>query len=58
MDDVGRVLADALIDAVAEADPVRTARVMDRLAGLSGPGWLRLDELARRPYWGSRRLTR
>ena len=48
----GRVLADALVDAVAEADPVGTARVMDQLAGLSGPGWLRLDELARRPYWG------
>jgi hypothetical protein len=48
----GRVLAGALIDAVAEADPVRTARVMDQLAGLRGPGWLRLDELARRPYWG------
>jgi hypothetical protein len=52
MDGVGRVLADALIDAMAEADPVRTARVMDQLGGLSGPGWLRLDELARRPYWG------
>jgi hypothetical protein len=48
----GGVLARALIDAVAGADPVRTARVMDQLAGLSGPGWLRLDELARRPYWG------
>jgi hypothetical protein len=48
----GRVLANALVDAVAEADPAGTARVMDQLAGLSGPGWLRLDQLARRPYWG------
>ena len=48
----GGVLANALIDAVAEADSVRTARVMDQLAELSGPGWLRLDELARRSYWG------
>jgi hypothetical protein len=52
MDGVGRVLADALIDAVVGADPVRTARVMGQLAGLSGPGRLRLDELARRPCWG------
>ena len=48
----GRALIGALADVVMEADPVRTARVMDQLAGLSGPGWLRLDELARRPYWG------
>ena len=48
----GRVLADALVAAVAGADPVRTARVVGQLAGLSGPGWLRLDELARGPYWG------
>jgi hypothetical protein len=48
----GRVLANALVDAVAEADPAGTARVMDQIAGLSGPGWLRLDQLARRPYWG------
>ena len=47
-----RVRADALIDAVVGADPVRTAHAMDQLAGLSGPERLRLDELARRPYWG------
>lgn len=47
----GRVLTDALVDAVTAADPVRTARVRDQLGRLSGPGWLRLDELARRSYW-------
>jgi hypothetical protein len=49
--DAGRVLAGALVDAVTAADPVRTARVRDQLGRLSGPGWLRLDELARRSYW-------
>ena len=49
--DAGRVLTDALADAVTAADPVRTARVTDQLGRLSGPGWLRLDELARRSYW-------
>lgn len=50
--DVDRVLARALADAVTEADPGRAALVMARLAGLSGPGWLRLDEAARRPFCG------
>lgn len=49
--DAGRVLAGALVDAATAADPVRTARVRDQLGRLSGPGWLRLDELARRSYW-------
>lgn len=30
--------------------PAKTALVMAQLARLSGPGWLRLDESARRPY--------
>ena len=47
----GRVLADALTGAVAGADPVAAARVLDQVGELSGPGWLRLDELARRVYW-------
>jgi hypothetical protein len=47
--DAGRVLIAALADAVTEADSVRTARVIEQLAMLSGVGWLRLDELARRP---------
>lgn len=44
-----RRLADA-VARVSDADDRRL--VMDELAVLSGAGWLRLDELARRPYWG------
>lgn len=51
-DSEDRELAGALADAVTDPDPARTALVMARLAGLSGPGWLRLDESARRPYAG------
>lgn len=40
-------LLRAVADAVIAPDPVRLASVAARLAGLSGPGWLRLDELAR-----------
>jgi hypothetical protein len=47
-----RELAGALADAATDPDPARTALVMARLAGLSGPSWLRLDESARRPYAG------
>lgn len=43
-------LAGDLADAVTDPDPARAALVMTRLAGLTGPGWLRLDESARRPY--------
>jgi HEAT repeat protein len=46
-----RTLIAALADAVAEPDPVRFARVTEQLTGLDGPGWLRLDEMARRPSW-------
>lgn len=48
----GRALIALLADVVAEADSAGADQVMARLAELSGPGWLRLDELARRPYWG------
>jgi hypothetical protein len=40
-------LLRALADAVVDQDPARVAPVTARLASLSGPGWLRLDELAR-----------
>jgi hypothetical protein len=43
-------LTNALADAVTDQAPAKTARVMAQLAGLTGPGWLRLDESARRPY--------
>jgi hypothetical protein len=44
-------LIAAFADAVAEPDPTRSAAVLEQLAKLDGPGWLRLDELARRPSW-------
>lgn len=47
-----RELADALAGAVTDPVPATAALVMARLAGLSGQGWVRLDELARRPYRG------
>jgi hypothetical protein len=39
---------------VLAADPARISRLAAGLAGLSGPGWLCVDELARRTSW---RLT-
>jgi hypothetical protein len=51
-DTAGRTLAESLAEAVTEANPDTAARVMTRLAGLDGRGWLRLDESARRTYWG------
>jgi hypothetical protein len=51
-DSKDRELAGALAGAVADPDPARAALVMTRLAGLSGPGWLRLDESARRRHEG------
>lgn len=51
-DTEGRALAEALDEAVNDGDPGAAARVMTRLAGLDGRGWLRLDEWARRTYWG------
>jgi hypothetical protein len=53
-----RNLSGALADAVSDPDPARRALVMARLAGLSGPGWLRLDESARRPYVGQSPLDK
>jgi hypothetical protein len=53
-----RELTGALADAVTDPAPARTAPVMVRLAGLSGPGWLRLDESARRPYLGQSPLDK
>jgi hypothetical protein len=50
-DEAGRGLAESLAEAVNDADPETAARVMARLAGLDGRGWLRLDESARRTYW-------
>jgi hypothetical protein len=47
---VDRELTGALADAVTDPAPAKTAQVMAQLASLSGPGWLRLDESARRPY--------
>jgi hypothetical protein len=43
-------LIRALADVVTDPDPARVALVTARLARLSGPGWLRLDESARRSY--------
>ena len=51
-DKAARALAESLAEAVSDADPDVTARVMTRLAALDGRGWLRLDESARRAYWG------
>ncbi len=48
MDDkVGRALTGSLADVVTGADPAVATWVMARLSGLSGRGWLRLDESAR-----------
>jgi hypothetical protein len=52
-DKVGRGLAESLAEAVNDASPDTAARVMTWLTGLDGRGWLRLDESARRTYWGS-----
>ena len=49
-----RVLVAALADVVIEGDRGKAALVIAQLAGLNGHGWLRLDELARRPYWSWR----
>jgi hypothetical protein len=51
-DKAGRALAESLAEAVNDANPDAAERVMTRLAGLDGRGWLRLDESARRTYWG------
>lgn len=51
-DKAARALAESLAEAVNDANPDVTARVMTRLAALDGRGWLRLDESARRAYWG------
>ena len=53
-----RELIGALADAVTDPGPGRAAPVMARLADLSGPGWLRLDESARRPYAGESPLDK
>ena len=50
-DKAARALAESLVEAVNDANPDVTARVMTRLAALDGRGWLRLDESARRAYW-------
>jgi hypothetical protein len=49
--DAIRTLVAALADVVTEADRGNASVVMAQLAGLNGHGWLRLDELARRPHW-------
>jgi hypothetical protein len=54
--DSDRALAAELADAVLAADPASMSRLTARLAALSGPGWLRLDGLARRPYWRQSQL--
>lgn len=51
-DKAGRALVESLAEAVNDAEPDAAARVMTRLAGLDGRGWLRLDESARGPFWG------
>jgi hypothetical protein len=48
--DAVRALATELAGA-ALADPERLSRLAAGLEGLSGPGWLRADELARRESW-------
>jgi hypothetical protein len=45
-----KALARALADTVTGTDPAGTALMMARLAGLTGPGWLRLDESVRRTW--------
>ena len=47
-------LADGLALAVTEPDSAATAKLMTFLGGLTGPGWLRVDESARRYYAGPR----
>jgi hypothetical protein len=42
-DEAGRGLAESLAEAVNGADSDAAARVMTRLAGLDGRGWLRLS---------------
>jgi hypothetical protein len=49
--DAIRALVPALADVVIRADRGKDAQVTAQLAGLNGPGWLRLDELARRSQW-------
>lgn len=48
--------AKGLLEELAKAvtdpgDPAASAWVAERLATLSGPGWLSLDETARSPFW-------
>jgi hypothetical protein len=45
-------LPGALAKATTDAAPASTTMVMERLARLDGPGWLRLDESVRHPYPG------
>lgn len=52
-DAIGALVA-ALAEVVVEADRGKAAVVVAQLAGLDGYGWLRLDELARSPYWSWR----
>src|SRR5258708_40129794 len=52
-DAIGALVA-ALADVVIEGNRGKAALIMAQLAELNGPGWLRLDELARRPCWSSR----
>jgi hypothetical protein len=52
--DAIRALVAALADVVIEGDRGKADLVTGQLAGLDGRGWLRLDELARRPYWSWR----
>ncbi|HEY7265206.1 MAG TPA: hypothetical protein VH589_27455 [Trebonia sp.] len=49
--DSARALAAELAGAVVAVDPVSISRLAAGLAGLSGPGWLRVDEVARRSSW-------
>jgi hypothetical protein len=52
--DAIRALVAALAEVVNEADRRKAALAITQLATLDGQGWLRLDELARRPYWSAR----
>jgi hypothetical protein len=47
--DAIRALVAALAEVVIEADRGKGALAIAQLAGLDAQGWLRLDELARRP---------
>jgi hypothetical protein len=53
-----RELTGALAGAVTDPCPATTALVMASLATLSGSGWLRLDESARRSYVGQSPLDK